>query len=123
MAKTKNIVVWLVQVTVSLLFFSVSIQKLISTDEVVANFKHWEMPDHFYLVIGTFELLGAIGLLIPRSAGMAALGLMFIMAGAIYTHIIHDPAMMLILPSVTLVLLAFIAYTRNPMAIFADNAR
>jgi uncharacterized membrane protein len=43
------------------------------------------MPDKMYLVIGFFEVLGAVGLLIPRLAGLAAVGLILIMnGGAVY---------------------------------------
>jgi len=121
MSKSKNILAWVIQILVAAEFLLISSQKLAGSEEVVANFKRWEMPDDFYLVIGVLEVLGAIGLLIPRTAGMAALGLMFIMVGAIYTHLTHDPAAMLILPAATLALLAFIAYSRNPMAIFGKQ--
>ena len=115
--------IWVIQIVVAVLFFLVASQKLISTDEVVANFRRWEMPDNFHVVIGVLEVLGAVGLLIPRTAGMAALGLMFIMVGAIYTHLTHDPAQMLVLPAVTFLLLGFVALNRNPMAIFGNRAQ
>jgi hypothetical protein len=57
----------------------------------------------FMYLTGTLELLGAILLLTPWTAGIAALGLMGVMAGAVTTHLtlydgkgVETPAMILI---------------------------
>jgi len=41
--------------------------------------------DWFRYMVGTLELAGGIDLLIPRLAGLAALGLTGVMVGATYT--------------------------------------
>ena len=41
--------------------------------------------DWFRYLVGTLELAGGIDLLIPRLAGLAALGLTGVMVGATYT--------------------------------------
>lgn len=121
MSKGKNIASWIIQVLIAALFLMMGSGKLMSDPEVVANFTRWGMPDKMYLVIGFFEVLGAIGLLIPRVAGLAAVGLILIMLGALFTHI-RFSEMMAILPAVVIVLLGFVAYLRNPLKIFAKTS-
>ncbi len=113
MSKGMNIATWIIQIAVAGLFVMMSISKLTEDPETVANFKHWEMSD-FMMYIGILELLGAIGLLIPRLAGLAAIGLFGLMIGAFVTHI-RFGEMMAILPAVVMVLLAIVVYARNPL--------
>ena len=50
-------------------------------------FRTWGYPDGFYLVIGAIEVLGGIGLLIPRTASYCAASLSVVMIGAAITQI------------------------------------
>lgn len=114
-SKSKNIISWVIQILVAALFIMASFPKLTSQPEVIENFKRWGMPDKIYLLIGALELLGAIGLLIPRLAGLAAIGLIFIMVGAAFTHLTHNEALASLFPIVLILLLAVVAYIRNPL--------
>lgn len=114
MSKGINIASWIVQVLVAGLFMMMAVPKLMSDPETVANFTRWGMPEKIYLVIGTFEVLGAIGLLIPRTSAYAAIGLILIMFGALFTHISHNEMMMALMPIMVMLMLAFVAYVRNP---------
>lgn len=115
-SKTKNVISWIFQVMVAGLFIMMALPKLMGDPETVANFTRWGMPDKIYLVIGFFEILGAIGLLIPRTTAAAALGLILIMVGALFTHLTHDETMMAIMPLSVMIILAGIVYYRNPFA-------
>ena len=66
----------------------------------------------FRYVTGIFEIAGAIGLLIPSAAALAAPWLMCIMAGAIITHltILHNPPTG---PVVLLIGLSIVTYVRR----------
>ena len=52
-------------------------------------FRAWGYPDGFYLVIGAIEVVGGIGLLIPKVASASALVLAVVMAGAAATQILR----------------------------------
>ena len=52
-------------------------------------FRTWGYPDGFYLVIGAVEVIGGIGLLIPRLASYSAIMLSIVMAGAAATQILR----------------------------------
>lgn len=115
MTKGKTIALWIIQIMVAGLFLMAGMGKLTSDPEVVANFTSWGMPDKMYLVIGFFEVLGAIGLLIPRLAGLAAVGLILILGGALFTHLTHGEMGLAMLPLVVMILLGVVAYLRNPL--------
>lgn len=122
MSKGKTIASWIIQVLIAGLFLMMGSQKLMSDPETVANFTRWGMPDKIYLVIGTFEVLGAIGLLIPRVAGLAAVGLIMLMVGALFTHLTHNEMGMAMLPLVVMILLGVIVYLRNPLRMFKKSS-
>ena len=66
----------------------------------------------FMTFIGVSEVLGAIGLLIPRLAALAAVGLSIIMVGAVYTLASHHEFKQAATPVVVLVLLVAVGYAR-----------
>lgn len=111
--KVKWIGVWILQVLLALVFFKAAHVKLTGNPMMVGLFQKWGYPENFHLVVGTFELAGAIGLLIPRLAGYAACGLTVIMVGALATHLIYREAQAIV-PVVLLVLLGTIVWARRP---------
>ncbi|MGB2913022.1 MAG: DoxX family protein [Pyrinomonadaceae bacterium] len=113
-SKGKNIGSWVLQVMVAGLFMMMAVPKLMSSADVVANFERWGLPGKMYLVIGAFEMLGAIGLLIPKTSALAAIGLIMIMMGALYTHLTHGEMLMAMMPVMVIMMLAFVIYVRNP---------
>jgi uncharacterized membrane protein YphA (DoxX/SURF4 family) len=64
-------------------------------------------------VVGVLELAGAVGLLVPRLAGLAALGLAALMTGALVTQVAVLDGLPVI-EAVFLIASAAIAYTRRP---------
>ena len=118
MSKGKTIASWIIQILIAGLFLMMGFGKLMSDPEVVANFTRWGMPNKMYLVIGFFEVLGAIGLLIPRLSELAATGLIVIMIGALFTHLTHNEVGMAVVPLVIIVLLGVIVFLRNPLSLF-----
>lgn len=75
-------------------------------------FRVWGYPEHFYLVIGSIEVVAGAGLLVPRLASACAIVLMAVMTGAAATRLLHGQV-----PTgdcVLLVLLGIVAYRRWP---------
>jgi uncharacterized membrane protein YphA (DoxX/SURF4 family) len=66
----------------------------------------------FAIFIGICEVLGGIGVLIPRVAGLAAACLSVIMAGAVYTVVSHHLYGQAVVPALAFALLIFVSYTR-----------
>ena len=118
-----NTAIWIVQILLALAFLMAGIMK---TTQPIARLKqrmHWVEsinPPSLVRVIGTLEILGAVGLILPAMTGIlpwltpvAAGGLVLTMIGAMIVHIrIGDAASHLIMNVVLLVLAAVVIYGR-----------
>ena len=67
----------------------------------------------FRYVVGALEIAGAVGVLVSRLSGLAALGLLCLMAGAILTNVLVLGTSPL-LPIVLMLLSALVAWGRWP---------
>jgi len=88
MAKGKTIALWILQLLLTLPMAGSGIEKF-TKPAWARMFRTWGYPDHFYLVIGAVEVVGAAGLLIPKATSYAAGMLAVVMAGAAVTQITH----------------------------------
>lgn len=70
-------------------FAAAGIGKLMGTPMLHQSFSVMGLPGWFGYFIGACELAGAVGLLLPQTRKLAASGLVVIMAGAIYFHIVY----------------------------------
>lgn len=115
---TLNIVLWVVQVLLALLFLWGGAMKLVLPLEKLAG--PVELPGLFLRFIGVVEVLGGLGLILPgllriRPAltAWAAAGLVILMIGAVgITLAGGGNAAMALIPGVTGLLAAFVAYGR-----------
>ncbi|GLY48747.1 DoxX family protein [Lentzea sp. NBRC 102530] len=84
-AKIGNVVVWILQIVLAVEFVRNGYS--LFTDQFVAKFDDIGFGQWFRYLTGTLEIAAAIGLLIPRICGLAALALAGIMAGAAFTEV------------------------------------
>lgn len=114
-----NIVLWIVQILLALLFMLAGVSKFtMPADEMAANMPSY-LSLNFIYFIGVCEILGSIGLIVPwltrtrtRLTSLAALGLVIIMTGATFITAMGDAALA-IFPAVTGVFAAFVAWGRR----------
>jgi uncharacterized membrane protein len=108
-----TIALWTAQVLLAaFLLFASALPKFAGQKDAVETFAEIGWGQWFRYLTGTVELAGAIGLLIPRLAGLAALGLIGLMVGAVITHLtVLEPAWAL-LPAGFGVVFALIARAR-----------
>ena len=117
-----NIVLWILQVLLALLFLFAGGTKLVLSAETLTQMgspNQIVMPIWFIRFIGVVEVLGALGLILPgvfktrqNLTTLAAVGLAIVMVGAVVLTIMGDGVAMAITPFVTLLLLLFVAYGR-----------
>ena len=114
-----NIALWVVQVLLALLFLWAGGMKLVMPLEKMAGPVH--LPGALLRFIGVVEVLGGLGLLLPgllriRPAltAWAAAGLVIVMIGAVVITLQGggESAGMALVPAVTGLLAAFVAYGR-----------
>ena len=110
--KGRLITLWTLSGLVALAFVFVGGGKLAGTAAMVELFDKVGLGQWFRYLTGFLEVTGGIGLLIPRYAFYAAILLVCVMSGAIFTHAIvgGSPA-----PAASLfVLSGIIAWLRKP---------
>src|SRR5712672_1808295 len=113
MSKGQKIVMLVVSGLLAALFLFAGLPKLLMPGKMLSQ---WIYAPWFFTVVGVCETLGAIGLLIPRVAALAAACLSVIMIGAVYTLLnVHMPKQLPI-PILVFILLIGVAYMRRKEA-------
>jgi len=110
MSKGQKIVMWVVSILLTCLFLFAAMPKLLTPDKIISQ---WVYARWFLTFIGVCEMLGAIGLLIPRLAALAAAGLSVVMIGAVYTLVAHHMNKELPFPIVVFILLMLVIFLRR----------
>jgi len=110
MSKGQKIVMWVVSGLLTALFLFAGLPKLLTPAKMLAE---WVYAPWFLTFIGVCETLGAIGLVIPRLAALAAAGLSVIMIGAVYTLVTHHLTKELPVPIVVFFLLMLVIFLRR----------
>lgn len=114
-----SIVVWIISVLLAAVFATTGISKLIGVEPITLQAAAMrDFPGWIRTVVGVVEVVGAVAILIPPVAGIAAAMLAFLMVPATITQWISgEPGVFI--PVVLLVLLLLVAWRRNPAAVRA----
>lgn len=110
MSKGQKIAMWVISGLLAALFLFAGLPKLLTPGKMLSQ---WVYAPWFLTVVGVCETLGAIGLLIPRLAALAAAGLCGIMIGAVYTLVTHHLSKELPVPIVVFILLMLVIFLRR----------
>lgn len=118
-----NILLWIIQILLALLFLFAGGMKLVVPAETLQaqappgamHFSQW-----FLTFIGVVEVLGGLGLILPGITrkwkgltALAALGLTIVMIGAVVVSVMGQGAAAGIVPLIVGLLCAFVAYGRG----------
>ena len=123
-----NVVLWIIQVLLALLFLFAGGLKLVLPIEEMT--KQMAMPGLFLRFLGVVEVLGGLGLILPGLfriktwlTPLAAAGLVIIMIGATVISLRIGPVGPAMIPLVTGLLAAFVAYGRWRLAPLAERGK
>jgi putative oxidoreductase len=107
-----NVGLWILQVLLAIAFGMAGASKLAGEEQQVELFDDIGLGQWLRYLTGALEVTGAIGLLIPALAGLAALGLAGVMLGAVLTDafIIEGSP---VFPLVLLALAGLVAWGRR----------
>ena len=86
-ARATNLALWLLQAVLALQFAGGGLLKLAGAPEMMDLFATVGAGQWLRYLVGALELAGAVGLLVPRLSGLAALGLAGLMLGATATNL------------------------------------
>src|SRR5574338_1119311 len=115
-----NIVLWIIQILLALLFLFAGVTKLLPITMPPPPPNAWMPPVWFIKFIGVCEVLGALGLVLPGLfrrqqylTVFAAIGLTIIMIGAVISTVMTLGVGPSVLPLVAGLLCVFVAYGRR----------
>ena len=118
-----NILLWIIQALLALLFIFGGASKLVMSVEEMTKPMNMAMPGLFLRFIGVCEVLGGLGLILPGLlrikpwlTSLAAAGLAIITAGATVITLMTPMPATAVFPLVTCLLSAFVAYGRWRLA-------
>ena len=108
-----TIALWALQVVLALLFAMAGFAKVFGDPAMVEMFATIGVGQWFRYVVGALEIAGAVAMLNSQLSGLAALGVVCLMAGAILTYVLvlgTSPLLPLVLMAVS----ALVAWGRWP---------
>ncbi len=111
--RAAHVALWVLQVLLAATYLSSAFGKLTADPLQVAGFELMGLGTGGMYAIGVLEVLGAIGLLIPRITGLAALGLVALMIGAVILTAVFVGGAMVAIPGTVGVLVAIVAWGRR----------
>jgi len=128
-----NIVFWIIQVLLALLFLFAGGTKLVLPIDVLTSMgspNQVHLPGLLIRFIGVVEVLGGLGLILPGLfriktglTPLAAAGLVIVMIGAVVLTAIGDGIAAAIFPLVVGLLLVFVAYGRWRIAPLPERGK
>lgn len=111
----QNVLLWVVQILLAVYFVYSAMMILTNQPGVAALFATIGLGQWFQYLVGALELAGAVGLLIPRLCGLAALGLAGLMAGVVIAHLtVLPPATQALFPAALGLLFVLVSSARWP---------
>lgn len=130
-----NIALWIAQALLALAFFGAGFTKLKDDRLTYARARPpmtsfaEDLSDRTFKTIGVLEVLGAIGLVLPRLLGiapfftpLAALGFVGLMTGAIVTHLRRGERQLIIINVVLMLLALFVFWGRGVEVLLGNDA-
>ncbi len=81
-----NVALWVLQALLAFQFVVAGFLKLSGSPTMVEMFATIGIGQWFRYLVGALEIAGAVGVLVPRLSGLAALGLVCLMVGAALTN-------------------------------------
>ncbi|WP_017577922.1 DoxX family protein [Nocardiopsis kunsanensis] len=105
---------WMLQTVGAAVFLLVGVGKLLAWPDHVATFSEIGVGQWLRYAVGAAEVAGGVLLLVPRTAGLAALGLAAVVAGAVLTHVFVLMDQGWVLPLALTAAMAAVAWIRRP---------
>lgn len=109
MVSGRSFKLWMAIAILATIFVLAALPKLLGVEMMADAFASWNYPVEFMYVVGLLELAGAMLILIPAAARFGFGILIFVMCGAIITHLMAGEIAMVVVPVGLLIYLAVVA--------------
>ncbi|MBG9377809.1 DoxX family protein [Panacibacter sp. DH6] len=117
MNKSNKIIYWVATAWLSLGMLSTGIVQLMKMDKEVAVITHLGYPLYFLTIIGAWKIAGVIAVLVPKLALVkewAYAGFIFVMTGAVFSHLAMNDEAIEFFGPVLLILLSIVSWYFRP---------
>jgi hypothetical protein len=120
----KNILIYLLALQFIGIGFMKVIMPLFGVNMFVENMEGLNYSYTWTVIIGSIDLLGGIGLLFNKYRGYAAIGLLFLLHGAVGSHVTHNDPLATTIggAGVAMILLVVVLFLDKPFVLI-DKAR
>ena len=85
--RSLTVVTWIGRAVLALVFVNAGLSKLFGEPVMVAMFDQIGAGQWLRFLVGSLEVAGAVGVLVPRLSALAATGLVLLMVGATVTSL------------------------------------
>jgi len=109
-----NRFVWVFTFVVATVYFFTGMTKVVGAEYQVAMFAGWHLPVWFMYLVGIYETVLALLMMVKPVVFWATIGLAVEMLGAIVVHLVAGEASMIIFPGLMIALLGLIFFSRMP---------
>ena len=113
--KLKSVLVWVLAAALALEFSLAGLSKVGPHSPWIRLFASWGFPAWAPPVVGAVELLCGLGLAVPRARRGCCAALLFVMTGAVGTHLLNHETPRALLP-LTLAALLAVLRSLSPQA-------
>jgi putative oxidoreductase len=95
-------------------FVFLAVKNLAGDQRMADDFRRWGYGDGFRIAVAVAQLGGAVALFLPPLTFAGAIGLALVLAGALATHLRHDPPASALPALVCLLLLLPVLWAARP---------
>ena len=110
--KWTRISLWVMTILAAIAFLLAGIPKVAAVEIWREQFAGWGYPEWFLRAVGLVEVIGALLLVVPRTALVGALVLAVVMAGAVYTHVANGEGTAFLRPLIFIFVMTMIIRIR-----------
>ena len=118
MKKRNRIIYWVATIWLAVAFLLGAISQLLRMDHTVSTFENLGYPLYFSTILGVWKILGVIAVLIPKHPLLkewAYAGFVFVVSGAIISHIVTGDTFVKLAPRFLTLLIVFLSWYFRPM--------
>lgn len=117
MTKRNKIIYWVATIYLAVAFLLGALLQLLSVEQTVVTFEHLGYPLYFSTILGVWKILGVIAILMPKTPLLkewAYAGFIFVVTGAIISHITVGDSAIEIAPRLWTLLVVIVSWYFRP---------
>jgi hypothetical protein len=115
--RARVITYWVITGFVAMLFLTTGIGNLVPIVHIAQDMAHLGYPPYFHIILGTWKILGAITIVLPRTPLIkewAYAGMMFDLTGAAFSRLASGDSVITIIVPIAIAILVFTSWALRP---------